>query len=90
MHEDWLVRLKRAYDAGYYRTEAAVGLQTRFPWQDKTCKDCPFWQKEICTLYRERRSALAHTCVQFNAAPGVAAVAAREHRLRATTETSGN
>jgi hypothetical protein len=31
--ETWMVSLKAAYDAGYYRTEAAVGEQVPLPWQ---------------------------------------------------------
>lgn len=39
----WVYCLKKAYDAGYYRTEPAVDEQTPFPWQNKFCRDCPFW-----------------------------------------------
>jgi hypothetical protein len=36
MAEEWLAQLKAACDAGYYRTEEAVGEQTMIPWKDKT------------------------------------------------------
>ena len=57
--EAWMARLKAAYDAGYYRTEAAEGEQTRFPWQDRTCGDCPFWSRNTC-LVREARRGRRH------------------------------
>jgi hypothetical protein len=65
--EDWVLRLRAAYEAGYYRTEAAAGEQTRFPWQGKTCKDCPFWSHAICFVHNEQRSSAAHTCTYFDA-----------------------
>jgi hypothetical protein len=63
---DWIHRLKRAYESGYYKTEAAVGDQTAFPWQNKTCKNCPFWANSICGVQAEYRAANAHTCIYFN------------------------
>jgi hypothetical protein len=65
--EGWVLRLRRAYEAGYYRTEAATGEQTRFPWQGKTCADCPFWGDSVCFVHNERRSSAAHTCTYFDA-----------------------
>jgi hypothetical protein len=62
----WMLRLKAAYDAGYYRTEAAEGQQMSFPWQNKTCKDCPFWSRNVCQIYAESRGTMAHTCVYFD------------------------
>jgi hypothetical protein len=62
----WILRLKEAYDAGYYQTEPAEHAQTPFPWQGKTCKDCPFWTNSICQVFAEYRSAAAHTCVYFD------------------------
>jgi hypothetical protein len=62
----WVARLKAAYDAGYYKTEAAEGAQTPFPWQNKTCKDCPFWANSICQVFAEYRSSTAHTCSYFD------------------------
>jgi hypothetical protein len=64
--DDWLIRLKCAYDVGYYKTEAAEGMQTTFPWQNKTCQDCPFWSNSICQVNEEYRSAAAHTCLYFD------------------------
>jgi hypothetical protein len=31
--EPWMIRLKEAVDAGYYKTEADKELQESFPWQ---------------------------------------------------------
>ncbi|HLJ66451.1 MAG TPA: hypothetical protein VKX16_03725 [Chloroflexota bacterium] len=39
--DDWICRLKAAYDAGYYRTEAAQGCQTPIPRQDGTSASSP-------------------------------------------------
>jgi hypothetical protein len=62
----WIGRLKAGYDAGYYKTEAAEGQQTPFPWQNKTCKDCPFWVNSVCQVLAEYRSPEAHTCIYFD------------------------
>lgn len=64
--EEWVLRLKAGFDAGYYRTEAVPALQEPFPWQNKTCKDCPFWSNSICQVYAEYRSSTAHTCSYFD------------------------
>ena len=64
--EPWMQRLKAAYEAGYYRTEAAEGQQTRFPWQDRTCADCPFWQRDVCLVRGTRRGARDATCRYFD------------------------
>jgi len=61
-----MLRLKQAYDVGYYKTEAAEGRQSGFPWQSKTCKDCPFWSNSICQVFAEHRDGMAHTCVYFD------------------------
>jgi hypothetical protein len=66
--EPWVLRLRNAYQAGFYRTEAAVDEQVSFPWQGKTCRDCPFWSDNVCSVFLERRSALAHTCCYFDRA----------------------
>jgi hypothetical protein len=68
VNEVWLQGLKAAYEAGYYKTESAVGEQTPFPWQGKRCQDCPFWAHNTCRVFGERRSGLAHTCRQFDEA----------------------
>ena len=34
--QTWLRKLKAAYDAGYYRTESALGEQTRIPWLSRS------------------------------------------------------
>jgi hypothetical protein len=67
MTEPWAIKLKAAYEAGYYRTETAVEDQTRFPWQGKTCKDCPFWLNRVCRVYATQRDGDAHTCSYFDA-----------------------
>ena len=64
--EQWVLRLKDAYDAGYYKTERAEGMQTSFPWSRKTCKDCPFWSNSICQVFAEYKSSAAHTCSYFD------------------------
>jgi len=64
--EAWLLRLKAAYEGGFYKTEPAAGEQVRFPWQGKSCRDCPFWKDSACGVFGERRSALAHTCCYFD------------------------
>ena len=66
LFEPWMLRLKAAYDAGYYRTEAAAGEQTRFPWQDRTCGDCPFWARNTCLVREARRGAGDATCKYFD------------------------
>ena len=60
--EEWLRRLKQAYAAGYYRTEVAEGEQTRFPWQNRICGDCPFWVHDICLVHETPRPSNAYTC----------------------------
>ncbi len=62
----WLRQLKAAYEAGYYRTEAAEDEQTGFPWQNRTCGDCPFWMHRICLVDEAPRPANAHTCRYFD------------------------
>jgi hypothetical protein len=62
----WILRLKDAYDAGYYQTEPAEYAQTPFPWQNKTCKDCPFWSNGLCQVFVEYRVPQAHTCTYFD------------------------
>lgn len=64
--EQWLIRLKAGYDAGYYRTEAAEGEQVQFPWQNRTCRDCPFWLNSVCQVHQEYRSPTTHTCCYFD------------------------
>ena len=64
--DTWILRLKDAYDAGYYRTEPAEHAQTLFPWQNKTCKDCPFWSNGHCRVFVEYRVPQAHTCMYFD------------------------
>ena len=65
--DEWMQRLKRAYDAGYYKTETEQDAQSTFPWQNKWCKDCPFWQGSVCLVFGEYRKAMAHTCAYFDA-----------------------
>jgi hypothetical protein len=64
--DTWVVNLKKAYEAGYYRTEPGEGEQTTFPWQNKTCKNCPFWSNSICQVFAEYRSSTSHTCSYFD------------------------
>jgi len=79
----WLFRLKAAYDAGYYKTEPTEGAQTLFPWQNKTCRDCPFWSNGICHVLAEYRGATWHTCAYFdpwNRGEALAIVRSRKER----------
>jgi hypothetical protein len=62
----WVHRLRDAYRAGYYKTEPAEDAQTVFPWQNKTCRDCPFWSNAICRVYAEYRPDETHTCSYFD------------------------
>jgi hypothetical protein len=64
--EPWVQRLKAAYESGFYQTEAAEGTQSGFPWQNKTCKDCPFWSNSICQVFAEYRGPRTHTCSYFD------------------------
>lgn len=66
MADVWMEKLKSAYEAGYYRTEASSGEQSGFPWQNKSCKDCPFWANSICQVSAEYRSSTNHTCSYFD------------------------
>lgn len=66
MTEAWVTSLKTAYDAGYYRTESAVEAQLHFPWQNKSCQDCPFWANNTCRVHDEYRSSDTHTCSYFD------------------------
>ena len=82
MPDDWLQRLKAAYEAGYYRTEVDSQGQTSFPWQDKTCKDCPFWLNGVCRVNAVQRLPDADTCSYFDPANRLAAEHIIEERLR--------
>lgn len=62
----WVYRLKEACDAGYYRTEVAEGHQTGFPWQNKACRDCPFWSNNYCQVWEGYRWPTTHTCTYFD------------------------
>ncbi len=65
--ENWMKRLKRAYEAGYYKTEPALGQQQPFPWQNKTCRDCPFWLDTCwCQVHAGDRALDEHTCAYFD------------------------
>ena len=64
--EAWLLRLDAAYKAGFYRTEAAEDEQLPFPWQHRTCGDCPFWVQDHCLVHDASRPPDAHTCRYFD------------------------
>ncbi len=66
IREPWVDRLKAAYEAGYYKTEPDAASQSGFPWQNKSCKDCPFWSNSICQVFAEYRGSTAHTCSYFD------------------------
>ncbi len=62
----WIIRLKAAVDSGYYRAEEAREEQVSFPWQNKTCRDCPFWANSICQVFADYRGSMTHTCGYFD------------------------
>jgi hypothetical protein len=64
--ERWILKLKAAYEAGYYKTEAAPDEQTGFPWQNKTCQDCAFWSNNRCWVHSESHSPAADICTCFD------------------------
>lgn len=64
--EEWMLRLKAGVEAGYYKTEEDEARQTRFPWQNRTCGDCPFWERDTCRVRQARRGALDATCRYFD------------------------
>ncbi len=66
MPEEWMLRLKAGFEAGYYKTEEDGARQTRFPWQDRTCGDCPFWEHNSCRVRQARRGAFDATCRYFD------------------------
>ena len=66
--DEWLYELKRRVDAGYYTLETGEEAQEPFPWQNKTCQDCPFWLNSVCQVRAEYRKATADTCEYFDPA----------------------
>ena len=83
--EEWVLRLKRAYDIGYYKTEAALDGQESFPWQNKTCKDCPFWlPTQWCQVQGQNRVGAEHTCLYFDEPYHLAARHIIQERQRST------
>lgn len=76
------MRLKAGYEAGYYQTEADRNQQVTFPWQNRTCRDCPFWLNDVCRVHAERRSGVAHTCSYFDESNRVAGKHIIESRQR--------
>lgn len=83
MNESWMLRLQLAVEAGYYRTESAEGEQTPFPWQNKTCGDCPFWLNGVCRVQAVQRDAGMHTCSYFDSWNHHAAQRLIENRMKA-------
>jgi hypothetical protein len=75
MADDWLLNLKAACEAGYYRTESAETEQETFPWQNKLCRDCPFWINDICQVDLGRCNGYRETCAYFDP-PGYSAARA--------------
>lgn len=89
--DEWLDRLQRAVEAGYYRTEAATEEQTPFPWQNRSCGDCPFWAANTCTVRRARREATDQTCRYFDRCNHADAESIlRYHRLAAAPWALGD
>jgi hypothetical protein len=63
---DWLLHLKAACDAGYYKTEADTDSQIGLARQDKTCQDCFFWAADFCRFSSLPRRSSADTCLYFH------------------------
>jgi hypothetical protein len=81
--EPWMLELKRRYEAGHFKTEAAVGEQETFPWQGKVCGDCPFWLNTVwCEVHAADRPADEHTCSYFDDAGRPLAQGIIDERLR--------
>jgi hypothetical protein len=78
----WLNRLRTAVDAGYYRTESSTDAQEPFPWQNKTCGDCPFWHDSTCLVRLAPRHATDQTCSYFDAPNREAAKSIIDRRRR--------
>jgi hypothetical protein len=64
--EPWVLKLRAAYEAGYYKTEAAPDEQTGFPWQNEACQDCTVWCSNRCRVYSDYRRATADACTCFD------------------------
>jgi hypothetical protein len=83
MSGDWLAELKAAYEAGYYQTEAAVEQQSSFPWQNKLCRDCPFWMEgDWCQVHLAHCSPDEPPCAYFHPPDHSMASCVIEDRLR--------
>ena len=82
MADDWLVNLNAAFHAGYYRTETAEGEQEPFPWQNKICRDCPFWINDICQVDLSTCDGYGDTCAYFDPPEYPAARAEIMRRLK--------
>lgn len=72
--EPWLLRLRDAFQAGYYQTEADIEYQSGWPWQGRICADCAFWTETadgtgFCRRHSEKRSGSAHTCTEYTEPP---------------------
>ena len=81
--EPWMVELKLKVEAGRFKTEAALGEQERFPWQDKVCGDCPFWlDTDWCQVNAADRPADEHTCAYFDQGSRLAAESIIDDRLK--------
>jgi hypothetical protein len=63
VQEAWLLHLKAACEAGYYKTE---GQETIFRRWDKVCTDCSFWLDDFCLLRSCQRLPVADTCTFFH------------------------
>jgi hypothetical protein len=66
MTDQWLLKLKAAYQGGYYRTEADVEYQSGFPWQSRRCDDCPFWMNDVCQVTLTRCFSGDVPCAYFD------------------------
>jgi hypothetical protein len=83
VEERWLDRLQAACEAGLYRTESEPEQQMRFPWQDKHCRECPFWMNDVCQVDLRACTAEDPPCAFYDPPNFVLGRAAIEERLRA-------
>jgi hypothetical protein len=62
---DWLIQLKAACEAGYYKAGSDEPLPV-LP-NDAACRDCFFWLNDFCRLSSIQRSPDADICSFFHA-----------------------
>ncbi|HLJ68276.1 MAG TPA: hypothetical protein VKX16_13035 [Chloroflexota bacterium] len=64
--EPWLLGLKAAYDAGYYRSDVDPQAEKVAPWRLTVCQKCAFWHTGFCCIHLEIRRPGANACSLFH------------------------